>query len=386
MEPIRALGAMSGTSMDGVDGAMLTTDGESIGAFGESAYAAYSPGERSVLRAAMGRWQGEAGVAEAADVVETVHACLLSQLTGAQVVGFHGQTLAHDPAGRRTHQAGDGARLAEVLDVPVVWDFRTEDVNSGGEGAPLAPAFHHACARWIGAQEPVAFLNLGGVGNLTWVDPTLPMEAEGALLAFDTGPANAPIDDLCQNWLGEPFDRNGQLAREGTARMDLVEALMRHPYFRRVPPKSLDRDAWRAAGEQIDALPPSHAAASWVAVIAASVRHALSQCPNVPGRLLIAGGGRRNPAIMAAMRGLPTQVLPVEDVGLDGDMLEAQAFAFLAVRVLRGLPTSFPGTTGATVRAGGGIVSRPTDRNVGAVDDLSTSARHGRNERIATSR
>ena len=382
MQAIRALGAMSGTSMDGVDAAMLTTDGETIAAFGQSAYAAYSDADRAVLRAAMGLWQGEPGVAAAAEVVETAHARLLSRIGGAQVVGFHGQTLAHDPANRRTHQAGDGALLAEVLGVPVVWDFRTADVTLGGEGAPLAPAFHHACARWIGAEEPVAFLNLGGVGNLTWVDPRQEMEADGALLAFDTGPANAPIDDLCVDWLGQPFDRDGALAREGAADMALVAALMRHPYFHRMPPKSLDRDAWRVAGAGIDALPPSHAAATWVAVIAASVGHALAQCPTVPSRLLVTGGGRRNPAIMAALAALPTEVAPVEEAGLDGDMLEAQAFAYLAVRVLRGLPTSFPGTTGVKAQVGGGIVSRPE----GVVDDLPTSARHGAARRIATTR
>ncbi len=382
MDRIRALGAMSGTSMDGVDAAMLTTDGETIGTFGESAFAAFTDAERGAIRGAKGRWQGAPGVAEAAEVVEAAHVRLLSRFPDAEVVGFHGQTLAHDPAGGRTHQAGDGARLAEALQVPVVWDFRTADVTLGGEGAPLAPAFHHACARWIEAREPVAFLNLGGVGNLTWVDPALAMEAESALLAFDTGPANAPIDDICQDRLGAPFDRDGALARQGTARMDLVAALMRHPYFHRSPPKSLDRDAWAGPGAGIGALAPADAAATWVAVIAASVARALSQCPTMPSRLLVTGGGRRNPAIMAALVALPASAMPVEDVGLDGDMLEAQAFAFLAVRVARGLPTSFPGTTGVPVPIGGGIVSRPA----ASVDLLPKGDRHGLPGRIAKAR
>ena len=301
MDSIRALGAMSGTSMDGVDAALLTTDGETIGAFGASAFAPFTEAERGTIRVAKGRWQGAPGVAEAAAVVEAAHLRILSGFPGAELVGFHGQTLAHDPGAGRTHQAGDGARLAAALGVPVVWDFRTDDVARGGEGAPLAPAFHHACARHIGATEPVAFLNLGGVGNLTWVDPRRPMEAEGALLAFDTGPANAPIDDLCQVRLGEPCDRDGALARQGTARADLVAALLRHPYFRRPPPKSLDRDAWTGPGAAIDALSAADAAATWVAVVAESVRHALAQCPDVPARLLVAGGGRRNPAIMTAL-------------------------------------------------------------------------------------
>ncbi|MEM7490781.1 MAG: anhydro-N-acetylmuramic acid kinase [Pseudomonadota bacterium] len=378
MEPIRALGAMSGTSMDGVDAAELITDGETIHGFGRSDYLAYSEADRAAIRAAAGQWPDGAHVAAAAEVVETVHARLLSRFPEAELVGFHGQTLAHDPANRRTHQAGDGAVLAEILGRPVVWDFRTADVRLGGEGAPLAPAYHFACAKWLGADAPVAFLNLGGVGNLTWVDPTKDdMADDGALLAFDTGPANAPIDDLCMDWLGEPFDAGGELAREGEVHPDLVTDLLTHPYFFRVPPKSLDRDAFRAAGAAIDALPPSHAAANWVAVIAETVRLALTQCPALPERLLVTGGGRRNPAIMDALADLPVPVAPVEAAGLDGDMLEAQAFAFLAVRVRRGLPTSFPGTTGVRANVGGGTVSHPS-----AVDRPETDARHGASRRV----
>ncbi|SDZ37900.1 anhydro-N-acetylmuramic acid kinase [Jannaschia faecimaris] len=381
MEQIRALGAMSGTSMDGVDAAVVMTDGESIAGFGPHGYLEYSTDDRAAIARAVGQWQGDPDVAAAAEVVETCHARLLSRFD-ADVVGFHGQTLAHDPANRRTHQAGDGAVLAEVLEIPVVWDFRTTDVTLGGEGAPLAPAYHHACARWIGATEPLAILNLGGVGNLTWIDPGKPMEAEGALLAFDTGPANAPINDLCMDWLGQPFDRDGALAREGVADADLVSQLMENGYFFRMPPKSLDRDSFRQAGAAIDALPPSHAAATWVAVIAASVAHALDQCPTVPTRLLVTGGGRLNPAIMEALAGLPTRVDPIEAAGLNGDMLEAQAFAFLAVRVLRGLPTSFPGTTGVSANVGGGEVSR----RAGILDSLPNSARHAGTRQVTKPR
>ncbi|GIT92359.1 anhydro-N-acetylmuramic acid kinase [Jannaschia pagri] len=380
MEPIRAVGAMSGTSLDGVDAAEIWTDGETIARFGASSYRAYSETERSVIRAALGRWPGEPTVAEAAEVVETAHARLLAPYAQADLVGFHGQTLAHDPDARRTHQAGDGGVLAQVLGRPVVWDFRTADVALGGQGAPLAPAFHHACARWIGAQAPLAFLNLGGVGNLTWVDPAkTDMAEDRALLAFDTGPANAPINDLCMDWLGQPFDRDGALALEGEVHPGLVAELLRHPYFYKMPPKSLDRDAFRTAGAAIDALPPSHAAATWVAVIAASVRHGLTQMPQPPDRLLVTGGGRLNPAILDALTAaLPCPVRPVEDVGLDGDMLEAQAFAYLAVRVRRGLPTSFPDTTGVSAQVGGGQVSLPD----GMVDRLSTVARQDPRRRV----
>ena len=183
-EPIWALGAMSGTSLDGVDAAMVLTDGERVLEFGPNAFRPYSPAEQATLRAALGRWPGDPGVAEAAEVVETAHAELMLRFTGAEVAGFHGQTLAHDPRGRGTHQAGNGALLADLLGIPVVWDFRSSDVELGGQGAPLAPFFHFACARMTGAEMPLAFLNLGGVGNLTWIDPRQPgPEAPGALLA-----------------------------------------------------------------------------------------------------------------------------------------------------------------------------------------------------------
>ena len=177
---MRALGLMSGTSMDGVDAAVLETDGETIQAFGPSAFAAYGAEDRALLRDSLGRWPGEQGIEAVEARVRLAHAAVVAGFSDLEVVGFHGQTLAHEPRGRGTHQVGRGDWLARDVGVPVVWDFRTADVASGGEGAPLVPFFHFACARWIGAEAPVAFLNLGGVGNVTWVDPRKAgPEAEG---------------------------------------------------------------------------------------------------------------------------------------------------------------------------------------------------------------
>ena len=358
--PVMALGAMSGTSLDGVDAAMVETDGDRIYGFGESGYRPYGVAERAALRAALGRWPGD-DVAAAGAVVQAAHAELLARFTGAQLVGFHGQTLAHDPAGRGTHQLGDGAALAARLGRPVVWDFRSADVRLGGQGAPLAPFFHFACARWIGAAAPLAFLNLGGVGNLTWVDPRREApQAEGALLAFDTGPANAPIDDLMQARRGEPFDRDGALARQGRVRDGALEAFLAHRYFARMPPKSLDRDGFAEMVALVAELPDADAAATLTAMSAAAVMRGMEHCPAPPERLLVTGGGRRNPVLMDMLRAaLDCPVAPVEAAGLDGDMLEAQAFAHLAVRVARGLPISCAGTTGVRAAVCGGTVSRP---------------------------
>lgn len=358
--PMRALGAMSGTSLDGVDAAVVDTDGEAILGFGETGYRPYSPQERAVLRNALGRWAG-AEVREAARVVEAAHRELLAGFDNIDLIGFHGQTLAHEPRGRGTLQAGDGGRLARALGRPVVWDFRSDDVAMGGEGAPLAPFFHFACARWIGATEPLCFLNLGGIGNLTYVDPSLDGPASpGALLAFDTGPANAPLNDLVQARRGQPMDEGGALARVGTVETGALELFLAESYFTRMPPKSLDRNDFAEMVELVGELGDADAAATLTAMAAAAVAQGMEHCPRPPSRVLVTGGGRLNPVLMEMLKvSLDCPADPVESVGLDGDMLEAQAFAFLAVRVLRGLPTSAPATTGVPALVGGGIVSRP---------------------------
>lgn len=357
-----ALGTMSGTSLDGVDAALLKTDGEAILAFGDSAYRPYTASERAVLRAALGHWPGEAGVEEAAEVVETAHAALMAPLAAkADLAGFHGQTLAHDPRGRGTHQAGDGAVLAEILGLPVVWDFRSSDVELGGQGAPLAPFYHFACAKWMGAADPVAFLNLGGVGNLTWLDPASPApETPGACLAFDTGPANAPIDDLIRVRTGAERDEGGALARKGRVAEAVIDRMQAQSYFRKMPPKSLDRQDFHWLLEAVADLSDADAAATLTAAAATSVVLGTEHFPKPASRLLVTGGGRHNPVLMEMIAaGMDCPVEPVEAVGLNGDMLEAQAFAHLAVRVARGLPTSCPGTTGVAAAVGGGRISRP---------------------------
>ncbi len=359
-QPVRVLGAMSGTSLDGVDAAVIETDGVRITAFAETAFRPYSAAEQQVLREGLGHWSGPA-VEAAAELVETAHAEVLSQFHDVDLIGFHGQTLAHDPAGGRTHQAGSGAILAEVLECPVVWDFRSTDVAMGGQGAPLAPFYHFALAQSLGDVGPVAMLNLGGVGNLTWIDPAAETpDAPGALLAFDTGPANAPINDLMQARLGRPYDADGILAANGQVDRDIVDDFVSHTYFQRLPPKSLDRDDFAGLLDAVAGLSDVDAAATLTACAVRGVVLSMAHLPSPPRRLLVAGGGRHNAAMMAMLRAdLPCAVDPVEDVGLDGDMLEAQAFAYLAARVVRGLTTSAPGTTGVAAAVGGGEISLP---------------------------
>lgn len=359
--PLWVLGTMSGTSLDGVDAAMIRTDGITVSGFGPSAFRPYSNDEQQTLRAALGQWPGDPDVAAAAEVVENAHAELLSRFSGAEVLGFHGQTLAHDPAGQGTHQCGNGALLAQALGLPTVWDFRSSDVTMGGQGAPLVPFYHHALARHIGAVQPLAILNLGGVGNLTWIDPsTAGPEVPGALLAFDTGPANAPLNDLMVSRRGLAHDAGGALAAAGTVNESIVAQVLSDPWFDHPPPKSLDRNDFHNLLGPIDALADADAAATLTAIAAASVAAAQLHFPAPVTRILVTGGGRHNGSLMAELRRrIPVQIDPVESVGLDGDMLEAQAFGYLAVRVLRKMATSGPDTTGAPTLVGGGQISRP---------------------------
>ncbi|PZX47422.1 anhydro-N-acetylmuramic acid kinase [Roseinatronobacter thiooxidans] len=356
----RVLGLMSGTSFDGVDAAVLETDGEVIHAFGQTAFRPYSNAERAALRAVMGCWPDAPEVEEAAEIIESAHAEVMAQFDGVELAGFHGQTLAHDPRGRGTHQAGSGAVLAMVAGYPVVWDFRSADVRLGGQGAPLAPFYHFALAQHIGADAPLVFLNLGGVGNLTWVDPRKAKpDAPGALLAFDTGPANAPMDDLCHTRLGLACDKGGAMAATGTVDRAIVDAFLDDPYFFRVPPKSLDR-SFAAMQDRVAHLSDVDALATLAECCAASVAAGVDYLPQPPARVLVCGGGRHNTDLMARIAAhLPCPVDPVEAVGLDGDMIEAQAFAYLAMRVARGLPTSCPTTTGVAASVGGGQISAP---------------------------
>lgn len=354
-----ALGLMSGTSMDGVDAALIETDGETIAAFGRGGVRPYAPEERRTLRAGLGLWPGDAGVEPVEALVRAAHAEAAAAFPEAEVVGFHGQTLAHDPHGRGTHQAGRGDLLARETGRTVVWDFRAADVASGGEGAPLVPFFHFACARAIGATGPIAFLNLGGVGNVTWVDPRAAApEAPGALLAFDTGPGNALIDDFLAARLGRAYDEGGAVAARGRADPAALTALAGHPFLARRPPKSLDRQDFHGFLDRVAPLSIEDGAATLAALTAACVAAAARWFPEPAERWIVCGGGRLNRTLLGLIAaGTNARVDPAEAVGLDGDLLEAQAFAFLAVRVLRGLPTSAPGTTGARLPVSGGRIS-----------------------------
>ena len=370
---MRVLGFMSGTSLDAVDMAVLETDGETVSAYGPAGERKLSPATRAVVLQATAealKWpRGTPRPAvfdEAARAVGQEHLDAAREFLAAHglsagdldLVGFHGQTGLHErpTAGRigRTVQLGDAARLAQGLGLPVAHGFRLDDVAAGGEGAPLAPIYHAALAAFAGLAAPVAVLNLGGVANITL------MREDGEFQAFDTGPANGMIDLLVQaRGLGR-LDEGGRYALAGRVDEAVVAGLLAHPYFQAPPPKSLDRYDFPMSA--VDGLSVEDAAATLTAFTCRSVAAALTWFADAPPRTLIAaGGGRHNPAIMAGLRAaLPgLAVISAEDAGWRGDSIEAEAFAYLAARTARGLPISFPGTTGVERPMTGGMITRP---------------------------
>ncbi|WP_339949887.1 anhydro-N-acetylmuramic acid kinase [uncultured Albimonas sp.] len=381
MDAIWALGLMSGTSFDGIDAALVKTDGVGLEAFGPGGAFDYAPGEMDAARAVHADWRpfrraaagGDAAatLAQAGREVDAAHAAasarLLARAEAAEalpeIVGYHGQTVAHgpdDPAGGWTWQLGDGAALARALNRTVAWDFRCADVTAGGQGAPLAPFYHFALARALG-RGPVCFLNLGGVGNVSWADPEAAgPEAPGALVGFDTGPANALVDDWMRARTGQSCDRDGAAAAAGRVHVDRLRRNSIEAFVARRPPKSLDRNEFVQALEAMQGLSTEDGAATLTALSAICAAGAQAHLPRPAATWILCGGGRLNPTLAAMIaERVEAEVIPAEAAGLDGDLLEAQCFAYLAVRALRGLPLSAPGTTGVPRPLTGGRISRP---------------------------
>jgi len=367
---VLAIGLMSGTSQDGVDVALIDTDGETVAAFGPTASRPFTEAERALLRRATAaaanltdRTARPALVAEAEQFVNDAHGEAVEAFLAANalekssiaVVGFHGQTLLHRPERGLTIQIGDGAALAGRLGMPVVYDFRAADIAAGGQGAPLAPVYHRALVRRLAAPPPFAVLNIGGVANVTYIDGE-------DLIACDTGPGNALLDDFLRLRTGTPLDTDGRHAAAGHADEAMVAQLLVHPFFAAPPPKSLDRNDFRSlVGDTLDNIGLEDGAATLTALTAAAVARVVAHLPRPPASWFVAGGGARNPTLMRmlAERLAPARIESAHDAGWSIDSLEAQAFAYLAVRSLRGLPISYPGTTGVKAPLTGGVLARP---------------------------
>ncbi len=358
-----AIGLMSGTSMDGIDIALVRTDGDTIVECQESSSAPYDDDLRKLIVHAI---EDAASVSDRRDRRGRLHAAeqqithahakavdrFLSEnaLSGRDidVIGFHGQTVLHRPDIKLTMQIGDAGQLASMTGIDVMADMRAADVAEGGQGAPLVPVFHHALAVVHGIDMPVAFLNVGGVANVTCIS------GREDMLAFDTGPGNGLLDDWSALHTGSPMDRDGRLARAGRVDEACLEQLLSNPYFDLPPPKSLDRADFTY--DAVSRLSVEDGAATLTAFSARAVAAALRFLPTVPKTWIVCGGGRRNPSLMNALSdSLAGDLVNCDALGLDGDAVEAQAFAYLAVRCLNGAPITFPGTTGVDRPMTGGV-------------------------------
>ena len=362
---LRVIGLMSGTSMDGIDVALIETDGEAVVNQLGFASTSYDDALRARLRQALqdaisikGRDERPGCLSEVERELTERHAAAVAVflaergLTGCDVdlVAFHGQTVLHRPQQRLTVQIGDGAALARMTGIDVVYDLRAADVAAGGEGAPLAPVYHRAMAARFGGS-PTAIVNIGGVANVTFV------ASDGGLLAFDTGPGNALIDDWVFSQTGEAFDAGGRYSGAGCVNGSLLVGLMANAYFDMAPPKSLDRNQF--AANDLAGLSLADGAATLAAFTVEAMVRAADFAPEVPTRWIVCGGGRHNPTLMSGMRERLGQiVLTAEEAGFDGDAVEAEAWAYLGARSLKGLALTFPGTTGVPRELTGGVMVR----------------------------
>ncbi len=375
----KVIGLMSGTSLDGVDAALLDTDGRDIVRPGRALTIAYDAATRGLLGAALAEArtvvqdapvsEGQAPLAirEAERRLTEAHAAAIQALLNGAgltaqavaLIGFHGQTVLHRPERRLTWQIGDGALLARLTGIDVVNDFRSADVKAGGQGAPLMPLYHAALVRQLGTGpgageggggSPVVVVNIGGVANVTYISGE-------AVLAFDTGPGNAPIDDWMYTHCGRAVDENGVFAAAGRVDEGALAAMLDNPYFARRPPKSLDRMDFGM--DAVKGLSPADGAATLTAFTAASLAAAGAHFPQRPARWIVSGGGRHNKTMMAMLKArVDAPVLSADEVGWDGDALEAQGFAYLAMRSRLGLPLSLPTTTGVAWPMTGGRYHR----------------------------
>jgi anhydro-N-acetylmuramic acid kinase len=355
----RAIGLMSGTSLDGVDVATIETDGIAhVKPLGFSYYP-YDDALRHQLRSCFGARTPTADIQKAEHDLTMAHAQAVLSFMASHyltkddfdMIGFHGQTITHDPDHGFTWQLGDGELLARATGFKVIYDFRTADVAAGGQGAPLIPIYHWARAFSSRVSFPAAILNIGGVSNVTWLG-----QEEGELLAFDCGSGNALIDDMVLKATGARFDKDGAIAKSGRADKDVLSRWLSHPFFDKAPPKSLDRDAWDV--KTISNYPLPDAVATLTEFTVASIINGARHFSTSAKEWYVTGGGRLNTAIMDGLRhGLRVPVYPVEHLGWNGDALEAEGFGYLAVRSALGLPLSYPTTTGVKTPQKGGKAS-----------------------------
>ena len=340
--------------MDGIDLALIKTDGKNKIKRGANMSVAYEPEFRAKLVHALEDAREIRDASERPGNLNAVerlltqkHAEAVSQFlkskhllkTDIDLLGFHGQTVLHRPDIQLTIQLGLGETLARKTGIETANDFRLSDVSEGGQGAPLVPIYHQVLVKSAGLELPVAVVNLGGVGNVTYIGDDGDQGSD--MLAFDTGPGNALIDDWVMQHTGQPMDRDGAIAAKGTLSEPVLSELLDNPYFAKTPPKSLDRNDFSLA--PVEGMSLENGAKTLMAFTALSLARAVLHFPVPPKTWIISGGGAKNPTLMAELdERLEGKIMTADDLGWSAEFMEAEAFAYLAVRVKRGLPITFP--------------------------------------------
>ncbi len=356
----KAIGLMSGTSMDGVDLALIESNGkEVIKRDSDFLHLRYEQDFKTRLRSLIYKDPSLSQIKEIENELTLIHADLVNQFlkknkikpSEIDVIGFHGHTVLHSPQKQITWQIGNAHLLAHKTGINVVADFRSRDVMLGGQGAPLVPIYHFYL--FHDQPRPTAALNIGGISNITYFGGD-----ENTIEAFDVCFGNAPFDDLMKEKFGQDFDENGKLSKSGHADFIIADHILQNKIFRSKPPKSFDRDDFINVLAPITHLKVEDALATFAYMHARAVAINLDFLPAKPKEIFVCGGGRKNSAIIDEMKKWLTgiDVKATEEIGINGDSVEAEAFAFLAIRSLLDLPISFKNTTGTAAPSCGGVL------------------------------
>lgn len=350
-EMLTVLGFMSGTSLDGVDAAVVTTNGQNYLETLDFISVPYPEKVKQAVRAAFGKTKPDETTREAERLVTDVYSTIAKQLVkmhDIELIGLHGQSITHIPEKQFTWQLGDGDRLSLEANCPVVYNFRKADMEAGGQGAPFIPVYHQVLAERV-PEDVVVILNIGGVSNLTYIDKTT-----DTLIGFDTGTGNAMIDDWVTSRTDMLCDEDGVMASIGKIDQARVDIWLKNPFFAQDYPKSLDRNPF--AEVSVADMGTSDGVATLTSFTARGIAKNLELLPKQPEKVYVCGGGRHNPTMMAMIsEASGLEVLDIGELGVNGDAVEAEGFAYMAVRSLKKLPISFPSTTGCIEPMTGGV-------------------------------
>ena len=355
LQTFKVLGLSSGSELEGLNAAVITTDGVDVFDFGPTFELPFDEDMRDDLRKLHQNFTILSDVEKDRVADKFTSVCMafakeiLSQDDSINLIGFGGHIICHKPSEHILYQIGDNARMAKECSIDVVGNFRNADILAGGQGAPLSAIYHAAISQNI--AKPLAWIDIGGISALTIIGPN------GEMQAYDAGAGNAVINDWVNKHANMHMDFNGKLAISGHIHDDILSSLLRHKFLRLAPPKAADKSTFCDKCEHLEGLSLEDGAATATAFVAQSILNSINDFAIIrPEKLIICGGGAKNPTLMRFIkqRSSDIEVLSADECGFSASYIEAQAFGFLAARRLNQMPTSYPFTTGAAFEVIGG--------------------------------